>query len=321
MKRSLSSALAELKAAAVPSDIFTKWAHRALHRTGFQPQEQPQAVRIFGPADIDLALVWLPPPGLLASLPNLKAILSLGAGVDSMLNDPTLPTNLPLCRLVDPSLTATMSEYVLLHTLKYHRMQDLFARDQRERRWQLRLPKAPVNTRVGILGLGVLGSDAARVLGKYGFSLRGWSRSQKELDGVTCFAGSEQLGAFLAETDILVCLLPLTDETQGILNRSLFEQLPSGARLIHVGRGAQLVEADLLEALEDGRLAGATVDVFVKEPLPEDHPFWRHPAIDITPHAASYSEPSVGAEVIADNIRRFFDGRPLRHVVDRARGY
>jgi glyoxylate/hydroxypyruvate reductase A len=273
------------------------------------------------PAEIELALVWLPPPGLLASLPNLKAILSLGAGVDAMLNDPTLPRDLPLCRLVDPSLTRTMSEYVLLHVLKYHRMQDLFARDQRQARWQLRLPKAPATTRVGMLGLGVLGSDAACMLRSHGFSLRGWSRTPKELDGVACFAGLEQLPAFLAETDILVCLLPLTEETRGILNRDLFAQLPEGARLVHVGRGAQLVEADLLHALDQGRLGGATVDVFVQEPLPQDHPFWSHPAIDITPHAASYSEPAVGAEVVAENIRRFFGGRPLQHVVDRARGY
>ncbi|WP_027135068.1 2-hydroxyacid dehydrogenase [Geminicoccus roseus] len=273
------------------------------------------------PADIDLALVWLPPPGLLASLPNLKAILSLGAGVDAMLDDPTLPADLPLCRLVDPSLTATMSEYVLLHVLKYHRMQDLFARDQRERRWQLRLPAPASSTRVGILGLGVLGTDAARVLAGHGFSLRGWSRSQKQLDGVACFAGPAQLPAFLAQTDILVCLLPLTAETTGILDRDLFARLPKGARLVHVGRGAQLVEEDLLDALDRGQLGGATVDVFVQEPLPPEHPFWAHPAIDITPHAASYSDPAVGADVIAENIRRFFDGRPLQHVVDRARGY
>lgn len=273
------------------------------------------------PADIDLALVWLPPAGLLASLPNLRAILSLGAGVDAMLADPTLPADLPLCRLVDPSLTATMSEYVLLHTLKYHRMQDLFAQDQRQRRWQLRLPKPAASTRVGILGLGVLGSDAAKVLRGHGFTLRGWSRSPKDLEGVTCYAGPEQLEAFLAKTDILVCLLPLTQATEGFLDRHLFAQLPKGARLIHVGRGAQLVEADLLEALETGQLGGATLDVFVQEPLPDDHPFWPHPAIDITPHAASYSDPSVGVDVIAENIRRFLDDRPLQHVVDRARGY
>jgi glyoxylate/hydroxypyruvate reductase A len=273
------------------------------------------------PGDIDLALAWLPPPGLLASLPKLQAILSLGAGVDSMLNDPTLPVDLPLCRLVDPSLTRTMTEYVLLHVLKYHRMQDLFARDQRQARWHLRLPKPPARTRIGIMGQGVLGSDAARVLVAHGFTVRGWSRTPKQLQGIEGFAGPDALDAFLADSDILVCLLPLTAETRGFLNRRLFEKLPRGGRLVHVGRGAQLVEADLIPALDDGVLGGATIDVFTQEPLPEHHPFWRHPAIDITPHAASYSEPSVGAEVVAENIRRFQVGQPLLHLVDRARGY
>jgi glyoxylate/hydroxypyruvate reductase A len=273
------------------------------------------------PEDIDVALVWLPPAGLLASLPNLKLILSLGAGVDAMLRDPTLPSHIPLCRLVDPSLTRTMSEYVLLHVLKYHRMQDLFARDQRRARWHLRLPKPPAETTVGILGMGVLGTDAAWTLLGQGFSVRGWSRSRKEVDGVACFAGAGELDDFLAGTQILVCLLPLTAKTEGFLNRALFRKLPKDARLVHVGRGAQLVEADLIPALDAGELGGATIDVFTVEPLPEDHPFWRHEAIDITPHAASYSDPSVGAEVIAGNLRRFFDGQPLNHVVDRVRGY
>jgi glyoxylate/hydroxypyruvate reductase A len=288
------------------------------HVPGLEMRVHPQSG---DPAEIDMALVWLPPEGLLASLPNLRAIFSLGAGVDAMLRDPTLPAHVPLCRLVDSSLTATMSEYVLLHVLKYHRRQDCYARDQRHERWQLRLPGPPASTRVGILGLGVLGSDAARVLGSHGFSLRGWSRTEKDLPGIACFSGKEGLAPFLAETDILVCLLPLTPETTGILNRDLFALLPDGARLIHAGRGAHLVEADLLAALESGKLAGATLDVFTQEPLPEGHPFWRHQAIDVTPHAASYSHPEVGAAVVADNIRRFRAGQPLLHLVDRARGY
>ena len=273
------------------------------------------------PADIELALVWLPPSGLLTSLPNLRAIFSLGAGVDAMLDDLSLPADLPLCRLVDPSLTRSMSEYLLLHVLKYHRDQDAYARDQRNHRWQLRLPKLPAATTVGIMGLGVLGSDAASVLHHHGFTLRGWSRSQKELPGMKCFDGSDQLEAFLSSTDILICLLPLTDATRAILDRDLFQRLPANARLIHVGRGAHLVERDLLDALDSGGLGGATIDVFTKEPLPIAHPFWDHSLIDVTPHAASYSDPSVGANVIAANIRRFFSGQPLEHVVDRARGY
>ena len=282
-------------------------------------------VRVFpdigDPAEIDLALVWLPPAGLLASLPNLQAILSLGAGIDALLCDPTLPAHLPVCRLVDPSLTRSMSEYVLLHVLKYHRDHDCYARDQKARRWQLRLPKPASATSVGVLGMGVLGGGVARVLQARGFQVRGWSRRRHELAGIECFAGAGELEAFLAGSAILVCLLPLTDATCGILDSRLFAGLPFDARLVHVGRGGHLVENDLLEALANGRLGGATIDVFGREPLPQDHPFWQHPLIDITPHAASYSDPATGAEVVAANIRRLRDGRPLQHVVDRVRGY
>lgn len=281
-------------------------------------------VRVYpetGPIDeIDMALVWLPPPGLLASLPNLRLILSLGAGVDAMLADPTLP-DVPLCRLVDESLTRTMSEFVLLQVLRYHRELDHFARDQRVQRWHLRIPPPTAQRRVGILGLGVLGTHAAVTLRDHGFSVRGWARSPKSIDGVRCFAGQAQLGEFLSGADLLVCLLPLTDETRGILDRDLFAQLPQGARLIQVGRGAHLVEPDLLDALASGQLAGATLDVFTTEPLPAGHPFWSDERIDITPHAASYSDPGFGAGVIVDNIVRLREGRPLQNVVDRARGY
>jgi glyoxylate/hydroxypyruvate reductase A len=272
------------------------------------------------PAGIDAALVWKPPPGLLRSLPNLKAVFSLAAGVDAMLADPTLP-DVPLCRLVDPSLTRTMSEFVLLQALKYHRRLDSYAAQQRTGRWRLYLPPPPAATAVGIMGLGVLGLDAARVLKAHGFTVRGWSRTEKRLDGIDCFAGEAGLGPFLAGTDVLVCLLPLTAGTEGILDRRLFERVPPGSRLVNVARGAHLVEADLIEALDSGRLAHASLDVFRDEPLPPDHPFWRHPAIDVTPHAASYGLPESAAEVVAENYRRLREGRPLLHVVDRARGY
>lgn len=271
-------------------------------------------------AEIDAALVWKPPPGLLRSLPNLRCVLSLAAGVDSLLTDPSLP-DVPLCRLVDPSLTATMSEFVLLQTLKYHRELDVYARQQRSATWRLRLPPPASATTVGIMGLGVLGTDAARTLRAHGFSVRGWSRALKELEGVACFAGEAGLGPFLEGTAILVCLLPLTPATQGILDARLFARLPAGARLVNVARGAHLVEADLLAALDQGHLAHASLDVFADEPLPPGHPFWRHPRVDVTPHAASYGQPESAAEAVAENLRRLRDGRPLRHVVDRARGY
>jgi glyoxylate/hydroxypyruvate reductase A len=256
----------------------------------------------------------------LRSLPNLKAVLSLAAGVDSLLADPTLP-EVPLCRLVDPSLTRTMSEFVLLQVLKYHRALDRYVRQQRAGLWRLELPSPPSSTRVGVMGLGELGGDAARVLVRHGFAVRGWSRSTRTIDGVACFAGETGLEPFLAETDILVCLLPLTETTRGILDNRVFERLPEGARLINVARGAHLVEADLLAALDRGHLAHASLDVFGEEPLPAGHPFWRHPRIDVTPHAASYGLPESAADAVAENLRRLDAGLPLLHVVERAQGY
>ena len=270
--------------------------------------------------EIDTALVWRAPPGLLAGLPNLRLILSLGAGVDAMLADPTLP-DLPLCRLVDPSLTRMMGEFVLTLVLKYHRQLDVFAAAQRERDWRFALPPLPAATSVGILGLGELGSHAARVLRDHGFAVSGWSRGRRDIEGVATYASAAGLSPFLARSSILVCLLPLTEETRGILDASLFARLPAGARLINVGRGAHLVEADLLEALARGQIAHASLDCFTTEPLPPEHPFWAHPRIDLTPHVASFADPASAAAGVADNIRRLRAGLPLRHLVDRAKGY
>ncbi len=272
------------------------------------------------PGEIEMALVWRPPPGLLASLPNLRVIFSLGAGIDALLADPTLP-DVPLCRMVDPSLTRSMSEYVLALVLFYHRRLDLYAEQQRRARWRMEMPRPAGDTTVGVMGLGELGSDAARSLAAQGFVVRGWSRTRKRIAGVESFAGETELGSFLAGLDIVICLLPLTPATEGILNADLFARLPQGACLVHLARGAHLVEQDLLDAVERDHLRGAVLDVFREEPLPPEHPFWRHPRIRVTPHSASYSLPETGAEVVADNIRRLRAGRPLRHVVRRERGY
>ena len=270
--------------------------------------------------EIDSALVWLPPAGLLAGLPNLKAVFYLAAGIDSALRDATLP-EVPVCRMVDASLTRTMSEFVLFQVLKYHRFIDRFAAAQRRASWRLALPPGPGSRAVGVMGLGRLGSDAAAVLARHGFKVKGWSRSPKTMEGIQTFAGGAGLDAFLADLDILVCLLPLTEETKGILNARTFAMLPRGARLINVARGAHLVEADLVDALDSGRLAHASLDVARTEPLPQAHPFWRHPLIDVTPHAASYTRPESGAVLVAENLGRLRAGRPLLHVVDRVRGY
>ena len=272
------------------------------------------------PAEIDCALVWRPPPGMLAALPNLRAIFSLAAGVDAMLADPTLP-DVPLCRLVDPQLTTSMSEFVLLQVLKYHRRLDRFAAQQRRALWRLEMAPPAAATRVGVMGLGVLGSDAAGLLVRHGFTVSGWSRTPRDVPGLTCHAGSTGLARFLATSDILVCLLPLTPETERILAWPLFAQLPDGARLINVARGRHLAPADLIEALDRGKLAHASLDVFEEEPLPPEHPFWRHPRIDVTPHVASNILPETGADGVAENILRLRRGEPLLDVVDRTRGY
>ena len=272
------------------------------------------------PAEISMALVWLPPPGLLQGLPNLQAIFSLAAGVDAMLAQPDLP-DVPLCRLVDRSLTTTMSEFVLANVLYYHRDFDRFALQQAASRWQLVLPQPASSRTVGVMGLGELGSDAADLLRRHGFRVRGWSRSRRALDGIETFAGQAEFESFLVGCDLLVCLLPLTADTEALLDARLFAMLPEGAVLIQVGRGRQLVPADLIAALDSGHLRGALLDVTPEEPLPADDPLWRHPGIRITPHAASYALPETAALTIADNIRRLRENQPLTAVVDRSRGY
>lgn len=272
------------------------------------------------PGDIDIALVWRPPPAELARYPNLKAILSLGAGIDALIQDETLP-DLPLARMVDPSLTRTMADYVLLATLRHHRQFDLFEREQRAGRWTFVFPSSVEERRVGVMGLGVLGENAARRLSSHGFNVAGWSRSAKSIDGVETFHGKDQLPAFLQRTEILVCLLPLTAETAGILDGALFQALPKDACLINAARGAHLVEADLIDALDRGQLAAATLDVFETEPLPKENPLWRHERILITPHVASYCVPKTAAKGIVDNIRLALAGKRLNHQVDRSKGY
>jgi glyoxylate/hydroxypyruvate reductase A len=272
------------------------------------------------PTDIEIALVWRPPSGELARYSNLKAILSLGAGVDGLLADPELP-DVPLARMVDPSLTRTMTEYVLLAVLRHHREIDRFERAQRAREWAYAFPPQAADRRVGIMGLGELGERAARQLVAHGFQVLGWSRSPKSIEGVVSYAGRSELHTFLHRTDILVCLLPLTSDTEGILDAATFAELPHGAFVINVARGQHLVEHDLIQALDSGHLAGATMDVFREEPLPNDNPLWDHPKVLVTPHVASYCVPASAADGVATNIRRVLAGEPLLHQVDRAKGY
>jgi glyoxylate/hydroxypyruvate reductase len=273
------------------------------------------------PAEIDYALVWRPEPGFLASLPNLKLILSLGAGVDHLLGDPQLPRYLPIVRLVDPHMTAAMSEYVVLQVLRLHRQDLDYRAQQQERVWRELDQKNAADRRVGILGFGELGRDAAKKLRTLGFDVVAWSRGEKTVAGIESYAGAEGLRLLLARSEILVCLLPLTAETEGILNACNLALLPRGAALVNVSRGAHLVEDDLLAGLASGQISGAVLDVFHDEPLPADHPFWHHPRVVVTPHVAAFTNPATAAPIILDNIRRFEEGRPLLNQVDPARGY
>jgi len=276
---------------------------------------------IGNPAEIDFALVWRPEPGFLASLPNLKLILSLGAGVDHLLGDPQLPQHLPIVRLVDPHMTAAMSEYVVLQVLRLHRRDLEYRTQQQAVVWRELDQQNAVERRVGILGLGELGQDAAKKLKALGFDVAGWSRSEKTVAGVRCFAGANGLPQLLGRSEILVCLLPLTAETEGILNARNLGLLPKGAALVNAARGAHLVEEDLLAALASGQISAAVLDVFREEPLPAGHPFWRHPRVILTPHVAAFTNPATAAPIILDNIRRFEEGRPLLNRIDPARGY
>jgi glyoxylate/hydroxypyruvate reductase A len=274
------------------------------------------------PDDIDYVVGFRPRPGFLAGLPNLKAVFSLGAGVDGFLKDPDYPRHVPLVRSVDANLAVQMSEYAAMHCLMIHRHQRFFDAAQRDHAWrQNMLTRNARDIRVGILGLGTIGGLIAQRLRAFDFPVLGWSRSLKAMDGVTSFAGAEALPAFLKQSDILVCVLPLTDETRGILNAALFAQLPRGAHVINVARGQHLVEEDLIAALDSGHLAGAVLDVFQTEPLPPESPIWAHPKIVVTPHVAGITEPHAALAYVEEGVRRAEAGLPLENVVDLLKGY
>jgi glyoxylate/hydroxypyruvate reductase A len=272
-------------------------------------------------AEIEIAVMWKPPHGLLASLPNLKLIVSLGAGVDHLLDDPALPRQIPIMRLVDPHMVAAMSEYVLTQVLRLHRQDLTYLAQQRALVWEEQRQKNAGERRVGILGLGQFGADAAVKLAALGFDVAGWSRRAKAIPGIASFHGEDGFAPFLARSDIVVCLLPLTSETQNILDARSFALMPRGAAIINVGRGGHLAEDDLLAALESGQIGAAVLDVFREEPLPATHPFWRHPRVIVTPHIAAATNPPTAAAIVADNIRRLRAGQKLLHLVDPALQY
>lgn len=272
-------------------------------------------------AAYDYAIVWKPPVGELKTFPNLKAILSLGAGVDGILVDTELPNHLPIVRMVDRCLTEGMSEYVLYWTIHYHRKMDVYARWTSEGRWKQLRQIDTRHRKVGFLGLGELGTDAAKKVAALGFDVAGWSRSEKHIDGITSYYGDDGLTPFLNRSEILIVLLPLTDSTRGIINAENLAALPEDACIINCARGAHVVDDDLLAALDSGHIRAATLDVFHTEPLPNDHPYWTHPKVVVSPHMASLTVASSAADWMEQNIKLIEAGEAPLNTVDLKRGY
>lgn len=273
--------------------------------------------------DIEAAVCWFPPHGLLAQLPRLELVQSLAAGIDHLVDDAALPREVPLCRVVDTTMTAGMNAYVCWAVVQQQRHMSAYVKSAAAAQWQEQPFVTPRRHRVGIAGLGNLGLACANSLATIGYDVRGWSRSAKAYlaEGVTAFHGDDQLDAFLSGCDTLVCLLPLTPQTHGFLNAELFSKLPRGAHLINVGRGDHLVEADLIAALASGQLRAATLDAFSVEPLPAEHPFWHDPRILVTPHIATRTDGLVIVQQTLDNLAALQRGERPRLQVDLARGY
>lgn len=274
-----------------------------------------------GLADIDIAVVANPPPGALAGLPNLKLVQSLWAGVERLLADTTLPAHVPLARMVDPAMNAAMAETALWAVLALHRGFFAYARRQREREWRAHTQRRADEVEVAVLGLGQMGGTVARRLASNGYRVHGWSTRPATIDGVHAHHGADALQRVLASCEIVVNVLPLTDATRGLFDAAAFARMREGASLVNLARGAHVVEADLLAALDAGRVRHAVLDVFAVEPLPREHPFWTHPRVTVLPHAAAQTDVRSASQVVARNVRALRAGRAIEHRVDRARGY
>lgn len=273
------------------------------------------------PDDIDIVVAWEPPQGMLASMSNLKLVISTGAGVDHMLKDPTFPKDVPLVRMVDQGLTQGMVEYVVMATLLCSRKMHRFFANHGRKVWEPESAPLASEMTVGVMGLGVLGRACAGALRGMGFNVIGWSRTPKTFDEVQTFDGLDGLEKFLPRTQILICLLPLTEETEGILGRGTFNRLAPGAAVINVGRGGHMVEADLITALDKGKVEVAVLDVFREEPLPVDNPLWDHPRVFITPHIASVTTPETAVLAVSDAVEELRKGLPYSNLVDPELGY
>ena len=268
---------------------------------------------------IDIAVVWNHRKELFSSIPEVKLVASLGAGVDHIINDPLLPPNTPVSKVVSPHLTTPMSNYCIGAILHYHKQFDKYWEDKKQKKWHQEFdPERPI--KIGILGLGVLGSDLASKLNYLGFEVHGLSKTKKKLAGVITYEGNE-MDTFLSKVSLLVCMLPNTPDTAGIISKALISKLPKGSFLINVGRGKQQVDEDILEALNNGHLAGAFLDVFPEEPLPSSSKLWTHPKVFITPHIAVVTKVEAAVPQIAENYFRLKQGKPLLNLIDRKKGY
>jgi glyoxylate/hydroxypyruvate reductase A len=297
------------------------WLGAALPEARWLDRAQALAV-----ADtVQVAVVANPRPGSLLGLPRLRLIQSLWAGVERLLRDPTLPPGVPIARMVDPAMNASMAETALWATLALHRGGFDYARDQQQRRWQPRPSRRADQLQVLVLGLGQMGRTAAERIAQQGYRVSGWrlrpAAQPGALPGVEDHAGAAALPALLARADIVINLLPLTPATTGVLDARLFAAMPRGASIVNLARGAHLVDADLLAALASGQIAHAVLDVFHTEPLPDDHAFWSHPQVTVLPHVAGQTDAASASQVVAANVRALLEGRALQHLVERERGY
>lgn len=286
------------------------------------PEEEIRSWPDIGREDeIEICMVFRMPPGFLKPFSNLKLISSTGAGIDHYLLDPDFPRHIPLVRVVDHDFAARMADYVLCWTLFHHRDVAHFLRSQQEHKWAYKVMRSARDVRVGVMGLGQMGRLTAERLAYLGYNVRAWARTRHAIEGVECFAGPEEFTGFLDGTEILVNLLPLTAQTKGILSKSTFDRMPHGSVLITAARGDHLVEADVLAALDTGKLRAATIDAFPVEPLPVEHPFWSHPNVFVTPHCSSTAALDTTVNTFAENVRRFRSGKPLLNLVNAAEGY
>ncbi|MGO1751922.1 MAG: 2-hydroxyacid dehydrogenase [Psychroflexus sp.] len=272
------------------------------------------------PNDIEFAISWRHPEGIYKNYPNLKVIASMGAGVHHVLKDQTIPDDVKITRIVDENLTRDMADFALLNTLFHIRNYNFHIAQQQERNWQIKAYRQPQETKVGILGMGVLGQAVAEKLYQNDFQVLGWSKSKKENKAFRSFTENE-FDEFMSQLDILICLLPLTEETEGVLNYVNLKKLPQGAKIINLARGPHVVVDDLIQLLNEEHLSSAVLDVFDEEPLPNNSPFWSHPKVLVTPHVASMTDPQSVVNQIYDNIENMKNGKDLKNQVDRSKKY